>query len=86
MKAKKLEANYGGAVREAEIDLTNGKVLFEGKEYSSPSAAAIAAVNSVKGENYTERYNGYALWNIMYPNGDKKKLSDVRDDIAASLA
>ncbi|OXS73811.1 hypothetical protein B1B04_11930 [Lysinibacillus sp. KCTC 33748] len=83
---RNLEATYGGAVREAEIDLTSGKVLFEGKEYSSPSAAAIAAVNSVKGENYTERYNGYALWSIVYPNGDKKKLSDVRDDIAASLA
>lgn len=83
---KNLEATYGGAVREAEIDLTSGKVLFEGKEYSSPSAAAIAAVNSIKGENYKDRYNGYALWSIVYPNGDKKKLSDVRDDIAASLA
>ncbi|EJQ53355.1 TPA: PD-(D/E)XK nuclease family protein [Bacillus thuringiensis] len=84
---KYLEATYGGSITKAEIDLTSGKILFEGKEYSSPSAAAIAAVNYVKGdENYTDRYNGYALWSIVYPNGEKKKLSVVRDDISLSLA
>ncbi|MFY0781812.1 PD-(D/E)XK nuclease family protein [Peribacillus simplex] len=83
---KYLVATYGGVVTKAEIDLTSGRILFEGEEYSSPSAAAIAAVNYVQGENYTDRYNGYALWSIVYPNGEKKKLSVVRDDISLSLA
>ncbi|HHT7235682.1 MULTISPECIES: PD-(D/E)XK nuclease family protein [Bacillus cereus group] len=84
---KYLETTYGNAVTKAEIDLTSGQILFEGKEYSSPSAAAIAAVNYVKGdENYTDRYNGYALWSIVYPNGERKRLSIVRDDISLSLA
>lgn len=83
---KFLEATYGGSVTKAEIDLTSGKILFEGREYSSPSAAAIAAVNYVQGENYTDRYNGYSLWSIVYPNGERKKLSVVRDDISLSLA
>lgn len=83
---KYLEATYGGVVTKAEIDLTSGKIRFQGKEYSSPSAAAIAAVNYVQGENYTDRYNGYALWSIAYENGEKKKLSVLRDDISLSLA
>ena len=83
---KNLEATYGGGITTAEIDLTSGKILFNGKEYTSPSGAAIEAVNHVQGENYTDRYNGYAFWSIVYPNGERKKLSDVRDDIAVSLA
>ncbi|MGG2027103.1 PD-(D/E)XK nuclease family protein [Gottfriedia sp. S16(2024)] len=83
---KNLESTYGNTVTKAEIDLTSGRILFEGEEYSSPSAAAIAAVNYIQGENYTDRYNGYMFWSIVYPNGEKKKLSVVRDDISISVA
>ena len=83
---KNLEATYGNTITKAEIDLTSGHILFQGKEYSSLSSAAIAAVNSIKGENYTDRYNGFAFWSIVYPNGEKKKLSEVRADIALTLA
>ncbi|MBK3496355.1 PD-(D/E)XK nuclease family protein [Viridibacillus sp. YIM B01967] len=83
---KKLVATYGNVVTEAEIDLTSSKILFNGKEYSTPSAAAIAAVNYVQGKEHTERYNGYDLWSIAYQNGERKKLSVVREEISLSLA
>lgn len=82
---KYLESNYGNMITKAEIDLTSGHIIFQGKEYSSLSSAAIAAVNSIKGENYTDRYNGFAFWSIVYPNGERKKLSEVRDEIALAL-
>ena len=82
---KYLESTYGNTITKAEIDLTSGHILFQGKEYSSLSSAAIAAVNSIKGENYTDRYNGFEFWSIVYPNGERKKLSEVRADIALTL-
>ena len=82
---KYLESNYGNTMTKAEIDLTSGHILFQDKEYSSLSSAAIAAVNSIKGENYTDRYNGFEFWSIVYPNGERKKLSEVRADIALAL-
>lgn len=82
---KYLESTYGNTVTKAEIDLTSGRILFQGKEFSSLSSAAIAAVNSIKGENYTDRYNGFEFWSIVYPNGDKKKLSEVRTDLTLAI-
>ncbi len=78
---KYLESTYGNTLTKAEIDLTSGHILFQGKEFSSLSSAAIAAVNSIKGENYTDRYNGYSFWSIVYPNGERKKLSEVRTEL-----
>lgn len=83
---KNLESTYGNTITKAVLDLTNGHILFQDKEYSSLSSAAIAAVNSIKGDNYTDRYNGWEFWSIVYPNGDRKKLSEVRADIALALA
>ena len=83
---KYLESTYGGTITKAEINLTSGHILFQGKEFSSLSSAAIAAVNSIKGDNYTDRYNGYEFWSILYPNGEKKKISEVRADITLTLA
>ncbi len=83
---KKLESTYGNVITEAEVDLTTGHILFEGKEYSSLSSSAIAAVNSIKGEDYTDRYNGWAFWSLVYPDGTKKKLTDVRSEIALDMA
>ncbi|MBO1910969.1 hypothetical protein J4G37_40030, partial [Microvirga sp. 3-52] len=82
---KYLESTYGNTLTKAEIDLTSGHILFQGKEFSSLSSAAIAAVNSIKGENFTDRYNGFAFWSIVYPNGERKKLSEVRTDLELAM-
>ena len=82
---KNLESTYGNTIIKAEINLTSGSILFQGKEYSSLSSSAIAAVNSIKGDNYTDRYNGWQFWSIVYPNGERKKLSEVREEIAIAL-
>ncbi|MDZ5472425.1 PD-(D/E)XK nuclease family protein [Bacillus sp. 31A1R] len=83
---KQLESTYGNTITNAEIDLTSGHILFQGKEYQSLSSSAVAAVNSIKGDNYTDRYNGFEFWSIVYPNGERKKLSEVRADLALALA
>ena len=70
---KYLDSTYGNTITKAEIDLTSGHILFQDKEYSSLSSAAIAAVNFIKGENYTDRYNGFEFWSIVYPNGEREK-------------
>ncbi|MFJ7736201.1 PD-(D/E)XK nuclease family protein [Lysinibacillus sp. NPDC097287] len=72
---KYLESTYGSTITKAEIDLTSGHIIFQGQEFSSLSSAAIAAVNSIKGENYTERYNGFEFWSIIYPNAKRKNLA-----------
>ncbi|MEH6939914.1 PD-(D/E)XK nuclease family protein [Bacillus sp. JJ664] len=82
---KYLESTYGNEITKAEIDLSSGQILFQGKKYSSVSSAAVDAVNSIKGENYTKQYNGFDFWSIVYPNGEKKKLSEVRDDLELAL-
>lgn len=82
---KNLESTYGNTIIKAKINLTSGSILFQGKEYSSLSSSAIAAINSIKGDNYTDRYNGWQFWSIVYPNGERKKLSEVREEIAIAL-
>lgn len=82
---KNLESNYGGEITKAEIDLTDGEIIFNGERYSSPSAASVAAINFVKGEGHTDRNNGYLHWSIVYPDGTKKKLADVRQELSLTL-
>jgi len=83
---KHLESTYGNTITNAEIDLTSGHILFQGKEYHSLLSSAVAAVNSIEGDNYTDRYNGFEFWSIVYPNGERKKLSEVRADVALAIA
>jgi hypothetical protein len=82
---KNLVSTYGNEITHAEIDLSSGNIIFQGKKYSSLSSSSIAAINSIKGDNYADRYNGWKFWSIAYPNGEKKELTKVRDEIAFSL-
>lgn len=66
-----LISNYDNKITKAEIDLDSGNILFQDREYSSLSSAAVAAVNSIKGEKYTKQYNGWDFWSIHYPNEEK---------------
>lgn len=83
---KVLEGSADQQIVRAEIDLTNGHILFQGKEYSSLSSSAVAAINSIKGEGSQDRYNGYQFWSLVYPNGEKKKLIDVRAEMELTIA
>lgn len=63
----KLRATYKGQEFLAEI--RNGKVLWEGREFSSLSRAAVAVIQSTGSDRPTE--NGWRFWEIKSPGYNK---------------
>ncbi len=65
----KLRSHYKGALHTAEI--VNGKILFNGKEYTSPSAAAVEAAEGVA-------INGWKFWEFL---DEKNNIWQTLDSI-----
>jgi hypothetical protein len=66
----KLRSQYKGVLHVAEI--AKGKILFNGKEYTSPSAAAVEAAEGVS-------VNGWKFWEYFdEKQKDWKSLDSIR--------
>ena len=72
-----IYSHYKGAKAEATFNPITAKILYKGKLYETPSAAAIA-VKIDNGANDTVTENGWTFWKYIDENGIEKKISDLR--------
>ena len=74
----KLEASYHGAKVEALVD-SNGELIFDGQNYSSPSAAANAArlAHGFAGPGKVTT-NGWRFWRYRDVDGSLRELGTLR--------
>jgi predicted CopG family antitoxin len=67
-----LRMNYKGREYHAVVD--DGKIIWDGKAFSSPSEAAVAVIQST-GQDQT-RANGWDYWKVKTPESGEWRLAD----------
>jgi len=72
-----LRMRYKGREYRAVVD--DGKIIWEGKSYSSPSKAAVAVIQSTGSDRTTA--DGWRYWEVKTPESGEWRLADeVRAD------
>lgn len=66
-----LRARYKGKQYEAII--RDGRVMWNGKAYTSLSSAAVGVINSTGSSRGTE--NGWRFWEVLTPDSDQWRLA-----------
>ena len=72
----RLSTKYKGHILEATL-LANGDVEFQGKRYVTPSAAGLAARETITGRKMGT--DGWSFWQIAGADGRTRTLGQVRD-------
>lgn len=67
-----LRMNYKGREYHAVVD--DGKIIWDGKAFSSPSEAAVGVIQST-GQDQT-RANGWDYWKVKTPESGEWRLAD----------
>ncbi|MDM8561205.1 DUF262 domain-containing protein [Candidatus Parabeggiatoa sp. HSG14] len=75
---KKIFANYYNKKVYADFYPKTEEILYQGKKYSSPSSAAIAAKKNISGKNTTA--NGWVFWKFMDEQGQEKVIDVLREN------
>jgi len=63
----------------------DGKFIYQGKTYSSPSVAAGRAITAELGASSLDRgylsINGWKFWQVTRADGRSRSLADIRDEL-----
>ena len=70
----RLRNIYKGVVVMAEV-IVDGKIIFDGQTYESPSMAAVAAIQSLGSKRKTQ--NGWSFWKFVDPETGKERPIDI---------
>ena len=68
---------------EARLD-EEGKFVWRGRRYNSPSVAAGYAITDLCGRQSPGRtsvsINGWRVWDVLTPSGEHRRLAEVREE------
>jgi hypothetical protein len=72
----KVFASYYSRKIYADFYPETSEVFYQGKTYSTPSGAAIAAKKDISGKDITA--NGWEFWKFTDEQGQEKSISELR--------